>query len=229
MADDPVVPPGTDPPAPFDPAPLKAELLGEFRKELNGAIKAMKTEFVKLIPKAGAVDPPPPGTDPPVDPPAPGTPPKTVAENALALELKNYKASSEARIKALETTNLETVQSAEKTDRESRVRSELAKYPFANDKARDTAFKLFTSEVKRAEDGSLVANDLPFEKFIETELPNSHAYLLAPKDLGGANARTGKSAGGKKWDLTKDLIPENFAKLTQSEQAELRRFIETAP
>jgi hypothetical protein len=225
MADEPAPPGGGDPPAAFDPAPLKAELLGEFRKELNGAIKAMKTEFTKLIPKPAA-DPPALGGDPPVDPPAPGA--KTPAENALALELKNYRTSSEARIKALETTNQETAKGAEKTDRESRIRSELAKYQFANDKARDTAFKLFTTEVTRAEDGSLVANELPFEKFIENELPSNHSYLLAPKDLGGADARRGKTPGGKKWDLDRDLKPENFAKLTPQDQTDLRRFIETA-
>jgi hypothetical protein len=225
MDPDPAPPAGGDPPAAFDPAPLKAEMLAELRKELNGAVRTMKAEFVKLIPRPA--DPPPP-VDPPVDPPPPGGAPKTPAENALALELKNYRTSSELRIKALETSNLETAKTAEKENRESRVRSEVAKYLYANDKARETAFRLFNSEVTRSEDGSLVANGLPFEKFIETELPNSHAYLLAPKEVGGASARTGNAPGGKKWDLTTVLIPENFNKLSPLEQAEVRQFIATS-
>lgn len=222
-------PAGGDPkPGAFDPAAFKADLIGEFRKDLNGALKGLKNDFTKLL-QTKPSDPPPPAGDPP--PPAAGDPPpggKTPAENALALELKNYRTESEKRIKALETTNLETAQKAEKTDRESKIRSELAKYTFANDKARDTAFRIFSGDVQRAEDGSLVANDLPFEKYIETELPANHSYLLAPKDVGGANARSGKSPGGKKFDLDRDLKPENFAKLTTQEQAELRQTIANA-
>jgi hypothetical protein len=220
-------PAGGDPkPGAFDPEAFKTDVLADFRKELNSAVKAMKNDFTKLLkptdpPAPGGGDPPPPAGDPP----AGG---KTPAENALALELKTYKTASEARIKALETANLETAQKAEKTDRESKIRSELAKYQFANDKARETAFRIFSGDVTRAEDGSLVANELPFEKYIETELPANHSYLLAPKDTGSAGARGGKSPGGKKWDLERDLKPENFSKLTPTEQAELRQAVATA-
>jgi hypothetical protein len=222
-------PAGGDPkPGVFDAEAFKSDLLGDFRKEMNSAVKALKNDFTRLLqPKPS--DPPAPAGDPPA--PAAGDPPvggKTPAENALALELKTYKTASEARIKALETANLETAQKAEKTDRESKIRSELAKYQFANDKARETAFRIFSGDVTRAEDGSLVANELPFEKYIETELPANHSYLLAPKDTGSAGARGGKSPGGKKWDLERDLKPENFSKLTPTEQAELRQAVATA-
>jgi hypothetical protein len=214
---------GGDPkPGAFDPAAFKADLLTELRKDLNGITKGLKLEIQKLAPKV--VDPPAVVVDPPavVDPP--GGPVKTPGENAIALELKNYRAASELRIKALETTNLETATRAEKTDRESRIRSELAKYPLVNDKARETAFRLFNSEVARSEDGSLVANGLPFEKFIETELPASHAYLLKPLDLGGGGARPGNGTGGaKKFDLDRDLQPVNFQKFTPAEQAAIRQ------
>jgi hypothetical protein len=223
-------PAGGDPkPGAFDPVTFKADLLGEFRKDLNGALKGLKNDFMKLVQPKPAEPPAPGGGDPP--PPVAGDPPpggKTPAENALALELKNYRVASEARIKALETANLETAQKAEKTDRESKVRSELGKYKYADDNARETAFRIFSGDVQRAEDGSLVANELPYDKYIETELASKHPYLLAPKDTGSAGARGGKSPGGKKWDLDRDLKPENFSKLTPQEQAELRQTIANA-
>lgn len=222
-------PAGGDPqPGAFDPAAFKLDLLTELRKDLNGIAKGLKNDFTKLLKPS---DPPPPAGDPPPPNPGGGDPPpggKTPTENALALELKNYRTASEARIKALETANLETAQKAEKSDRESRIRSELAKYQFANDKARETAFRIFSGDVQRTEDGSLVANELPFEKYIETELPANHSYLLAPKDTGSAGARGGKAPGGKKWDLDRDLKPENFSKLTTQEQAELRQAVAAA-
>ena len=142
-------------------------------------------------------------------------------------EFKRYKASSELRIKALEATNLANAQKAEKTDRESRVRSELlGKYQFANDKALETAVKIFGAQVQRTYDGALEVNSLPFETFIATELPTHHSYLLAPKDV--ATARPGKSPGSREWDLDRDLLPENYSKLTGQEKDELRQYIGAA-
>lgn len=204
--------PGGGPP-PFDPAAFKAEIMGEFNKGINAISKQLKAFKPDPAPALPVPDPAP-NADPtkPVDP----------EKNALLLQIKRLTEDSDKRIKALETTNQETASKAETTDRESKIRSKLADYAFVNESAKETAFQLFKQAVTRSDDGALVAGDLPFDKFIETELPGSHAYLLAPKDVSGSGARKGGQSGPRKFTL-EDI--DNIKTLPAEDQLKLRQEI----
>jgi hypothetical protein len=197
----------------FDAAAFKDDLLVELRKDLNGIAKSLKTDLGKLLkPEA-----PPPSPEP-TPTPTPGSDPE---KNALALQLKRLQEDSDKRIKALETTNAETQKRAEETERDSKIRSKLADFSFATEQAKETAFQLFKGAVTRSDDGSLVAGDLPFDKFIETELPGTHAYLLAPKDVSGAGARKGGGSGPNRKFTLEDI--DNMSKLSAEDQQKLRQ------
>jgi hypothetical protein len=201
----------------FDPGAFKTEILGEFNKTINGALKSLKTDFTKALeglkPAAG-------GTGGGAGEGAGGSGSGTgegagtkgadPQVNALQLELKKEREQNAARIKALEDQSKADRDRAEQMALGGALRDALSKYDFVGADAQADAVALFTPQVQKAEDGSYVAGDLP---------------LLKPKDVSGAGARTGKAAGSKKWDLDTVLKPENFSKLTSAEQAEVRQQI----
>jgi hypothetical protein len=216
----------------FDPGAFKTEILGEFNKTINGALKSLKTDFTKALeglkPAAG-------GTGGGAGEGAGGSGSGTgegagtkgadPQVNALQLELKKEREQNAARIKALEDQSKADRDRAEQMALGGALRDALSKYDFVGADAQADAVALFTPQVQKAEDGSYVAGDLPLDKFIEQQLNGKKGYLLKPKDVSGAGARTGKAAGSKKWDLDTVLKPENFSKLTSAEQAEVRQQI----
>ncbi len=192
--------------------------MGAFNTTLNGFAKTMKADFAKLVTPVKA--------EPVVDPVAdPGTSGKAVdpEKNALMLELKTLKTSFTEKFKAMEDAKTASDKKADESERDSLIRAELGKYNFAPGKAAETAFALVKAAVSRADDGSLVAGDLPMSKYIETELPTNHPYLLAARETGSAGARSGKSAGGAKQYTMADLDPATFQKHTPAVQAEIRK------
>jgi hypothetical protein len=213
--------------ATFDAAAFKSELFGEFNKVLNGFAKTLKADVTKLVTPKQA-DTTTTADTSTADTSAQGNKSVDPEKNALALELKTLKASFNDKFKALEDAKLAADKKADEAERDSLIRAELGKYSFAPGKAAETAFAIVKAAVQRSEDGSLVAGDLPMAKFIETELPTNHPYLLAAKDLGSAGARPGKSAGGQKQFTMADLDPATFQKKTPAEQAEIRKQVFSA-
>lgn len=217
---------GAGSPGAFDQAAFKAELMGEINKTINGSLKTLKADFAKLVT--------PPKTDPPAqqDPPAADAKDGKAVDpekNALMLELKTLKTSFTDKFKQLEEQKAAADKKADEAERDSLIRSELGKYSFAPGKAAETAFALVKAAVTRAEDGTLVANDLPLGKYIETELPTNHAYLLAARDIGSAGGRPGnKTPGGGKQFSEADLEPAVFDKKSPAEKAAIRQWVRTS-
>lgn len=223
--------------ASFDPAAFKAEILGEFNKTINGFGKTLKNDFTKLVeglkPAAGAGagagsgagSGDGAGTGSGTGDGAGAGKGADPEKNALLLEIKKLKQESDIRIKALEDENKTTKQNAEAMARDKALGDALGKFEFITPEARNTAAQLLRNAIQRTDDGEFVAGDLPLDKYVETELPAKHAYLLKAKDVSGANARPGKAGGGKKWDLNTVLMPENFSKLSPAEQAEVRQAV----
>lgn len=235
MDEAPALPGGDAPPAggtpgAFDPVAFQTSLMVEVNKAINGGYKGLKTEFTKLL-QGLTPSVTPPVVEPIADPALPG---KAVDPqlNALMLEYKKSKETADARILALETGNREKDERVEKTERESQVRAAINSNPklkFTSEAAAATAFAILSPQIKRTEDGTLVANDLPFDKFIEAELLGTHAYLLTTKEVGGAGGRgPGRSASGdSKWgaDPTVYLDPAKFSKLSPADQTEVRQAV----
>jgi hypothetical protein len=224
-------PPAGGAPGAFDPAVFQTNLMVEVNKAINGMAKGLKTDFTKMFQASAPVVVPPV-----VEPPDPALPGKSVDPqlNALMLEYKKSKETADARILALETGNREKDERVERTERESQVRAAINSNPklkFTSEAAAATAFAILSPQIKRTEDGALVANDLPFEKFIEAELLGTHAYLLTTKEVGGAGGRgPGKGTPGEsRWgaDPRLHLEPAKFSKLTPAEQTEVRQAVMT--
>lgn len=223
--------------AAFDPVAFETKILGEIdtrlNKTINGFGKAFKNDFQKMIEGlkpaanagAGAGSGAGAGEGAGTGEGAGAGKPADPQVNALQLELKKIREQSEARIKALEDENTTNKQKAEEMARDKALGEALGKFEFITPEARNTAAQLLRNAIQRTDDGEFVAGDLPLDKYVETELPSKHAYLLKGKDVSGANARPGKAGGGKKWDLESVLRPENFSKLTPAEQAEVRQAV----
>lgn len=235
--------------ASFDPVAFKAEMISEFNKTINGFGKTLKNDFNKAIEGlrstgagsgsgsgsgdgngdgagsggsgsgSGAGDGAGSGSGSGND----------AKLNALQLELKREREANAKRLKDLEDKY--TAAETEKLGmaRDKALTDALGKFEFLSPEARNTAAEIFRGKIQRTEDGEFVAGDLPLDKFIESELPGKHAYLLKAKDVSGAGARSGKGGGSSKFaDLDNTLRPENFSKLTPAEQAEVRELIKKA-
>jgi hypothetical protein len=197
----------------FDPAKFRTEIMGEVTRMFNGGFARIEKLVARPKP-----DPEPekkdddgggdPGGDVKADP-----------------KVKSLEKKLSGVLEALESekrARLETEKKAEEKERHSSIRSELSKYQFANDGARDAAFRIFRDEIKRSEDGSLVGgDDLPIGEFLDGAL-KSHEYLLAPKSAGGAGASAGGKRGGASVnieDIRVGMKPEEIA----SVRAEIAR------
>lgn len=212
-------------PAAFDPeafkVALKTELLGEFNKTLNGFSKTFKADVVKLIPKAPEPLPPPEiHVDPKVDP----------ALNSqlqkLQLQVTNLTKQGEERETALQgerTSRLET-------ERQSAIKTALADIPFKDDASRSLFFKGIQGDIKRDEDGNLVADTangpITYSDYIKGQadlLPS----LLLPKGNGGAGAGAGTKRTGSGFNPLDDvhLTPAGMAKLTSEQKAEVTKSV----
>jgi hypothetical protein len=81
---------------------------------------------------------------------------------------------------------------AEKAEREGAIEATLNDYTFTSAGARDAARKLISLEVKRTDDGKLIAGEnLPLADFVKEALTQKHDYFLAPAEVGGAGAKRG--------------------------------------
>jgi hypothetical protein len=155
-------------------------------------------------------------TPPPGAPPAAGVPAISPELNAEVKSLKRVTEELTTRLKA-ETDRREAAeQSAAATRLDSGVRSELAKFTFANGAAADDAFELIRGKVKPDDQGNLIADNLPLSSFLSDYLPNQKPYLLAPTGRGGAGAGAGNAAqGGRASSFQYEAIKPGMSKADQ--------------
>jgi hypothetical protein len=76
----------------------------------------------------------------------------------------------------------------------------LSPFQFVNDASRQVAFDYFRGRATRSEEGSLLAEQMPLQKYVEKEMSNL-AGLLAPTKNGGANASAGTVRQHSSFDL----------------------------
>ena len=203
----------------WNPQPLQQQMEGEpaptpptalfdqeaFFARLTTTLKdAAQKQTNYLDQRIKALDKPatPPSADSTPDPAPvpPGTPPKDPHVAGLELQMKTDRENFRKQMDDLKAEREKATQQAEKENRESLIRSKLSKLPIRED-AVDDAFALFSSKVTRAEDNSLIADNLPFDQYIDTQLSGRMKYLLKPEDKSGSGASAGQRVNGKTVDL----------------------------
>lgn len=199
---------GSSSAAAFDQAAFTATILGEFNKALAAQAKVFKADLAKLATAKPATVTPTPDPDPVSDPipTETGTGDKAKADPVLQArlllmekKLRDQASQFETQFAANKKATDEQNAAVELRDRHAAIREQLASptLQFGSDAQRDTAFRIFSADIRRLEDNSLVggAGDLPLREYIG-ETMKAHQYLLAPKDVAGAGARGGKGSSG---------------------------------
>lgn len=212
-----------DKPGAFDPVAFKAEILGEFNRTINGALKGLKSDITKLIKPAEGSGEGSGGEG--------GGQGEGGGEGGQGKPDAKYR-QLETRFKTLET-QLTTERQARETaetrgrnaDRDRAVQQALSSFQFADAAAGKDAFDLHRGAVKWSEEGVLVGpDDQPLEDFIKTSMGNKQ-YLLAPREVGGAGARRPGQAASRAFTLddidNPNLSAEDKTKLRQQIAASL--------
>jgi hypothetical protein len=95
-------------------------------------------------------------------------------------------------------------------EKKSAIEAAMNGFSFATPEARQTAFDKLSAEVKRTDDGALVAGEnLTPEVFAKTFFVEKHPYVLAPEVRGGSGAGTGTAARGGKVATLEMASPDN--------------------
>ena len=118
----------------------------------------------------------------PTPEPTPTTPDPKIA--VLERQLNEMKSHSEA-----------TEAKAQRAEQDSALSKVLNTFSFANDVSRDTAFKVFSSDVKRSADGSFVLGDEPLDVAVKGRM-NQLTGLLAPKAVSGSGSGQQRATSG---------------------------------
>lgn len=113
---------------------------------------------------------------------------------------------------------------AEEKERHSNIRGLLSDFQFANDAAREDAFRTFATEIKRGEgDGLIGPENEAAKEYIRRRLEDDRSYLLKPKDVGGSGAQNGGARGGSRSFDLNELRPGMKADDLQAMRAEIAR------
>ena len=185
----------------FDPGRFRAEIMAEFNRGLNAALKNLRNDILKRL-EAGAQQQ---GGEQAESTQSGGEESKS---DPRVRSLERKLADLMAKLEAEQKRREEAERKAEERERHAAIRSVLAQYQFANEAAREDAFRIFRDAVRRAEDGSLVGgeDELPLEQFIAEEMKRRE-YLLAPKPAAGAGASAGARRGGAPAITLDDIKP----------------------
>jgi hypothetical protein len=165
-------------------------------KAINGAIsnliksdlpKAIKDIIEPLLPKPQEGDDKTKTVVPP--PVIPGVSPEVSAQ---LHNLTQQNKVLQDQLRGITEENKSEKARAEKAEREGAIEAALNDYTFTSPGARDAARKLISLEVKRTDDGKLIAGEnLPLSDFVKEALTQKHDYFLAPAEVGGAGAKRG--------------------------------------
>jgi len=132
-------------------------------------------------------------------------PPET---NVLLKQLQETVKTQGANIESLRKQKEEADQRAEKSERQSIIRSALGNLNFVSDVAAATAFTIVEPHIVRTENGSLVGgingDNFPVDAFVKDYLVKDHPYLMRSSGVSGSGAAGGGNGGsriGTKADL----------------------------
>jgi len=113
------------------------------------------------------------------------------------------------RVDDLERQKQESDQKLERSERDQMLTSALSSFTFQDEVAAKSAFTLLRPDVKRLDDGTIIAGDnLPVIDYVKEVLPSRYGFLLRPKAAGGSGANgTPAVAGGGKQVMLEDIKP----------------------
>lgn len=164
---------------------------------IGDQLKAVADKLNTQPSPAPAPPPAPAAVPPPAPAPAPAPATTDPLMNAQLLEMRRANEAMAAQVKALNDKNVEAEKKADHAERASIIDRALGDFQFARPEARNTAVSLIEREIKRMDDGTLVAgNNLPVLDFAKDFVSNQHAYLLAPTGAGGAGVTPGSGVPG---------------------------------
>lgn len=119
---------------------------------------------------------------------------------------------------------LDSEKKAEEKERHGLIRGLLSDFTFSNDRAREDAFKAFSTEITRGEnDGLLGPENEAAKEYIKRCLEGDRAYWLKTKDVGGSGAVNGGSRGGSQPVDLNNIKPGMDATELQRVRAEIAR------
>jgi hypothetical protein len=120
--------------------------------------------------------------------------------------------SSEAlkvRVDDLEKQKQEADQKLERSERDQTLSTVLSSFSFQDEVAAKSAFTLLRPDVKRLDDGTIIAGDnLPVADYVKDILPSKYGFLLKAKASSGSGASgTPNSSGGGQQVSMEDIKP----------------------
>lgn len=135
-------------------------------------------------------------------------------------ELTRNLTEQKTQIEALTKAKEDAETRAEKTDRESKVRSMMSDFEFVSESAQQTAFNLMIPLIRREEEtGILVAgpedNPLPADAFIKREITENHPYLVKAPSGGGSGSRGGSKSFSNGSGATLEMIKPGMSEETR--------------
>lgn len=216
-------------PAVFDAKAFREELLGEFKgelnKTLNGFAKTMKSDFEKLV-KPSADPPPGDAPTPGGGEPKGGEPAiKDPAVNAIVQRLNADLASLKKENSEVKAERQAEQEKRLESERVSAIRTSMQSIDFVSDSAREDFFRSVTSDIKRADDGTLVADTgkgpVTADEYIRQQ-SDARPYLLKARGAGGSGASAGTRTGTGAIDIT-NMNSQEISKLPADKRAALGR------
>jgi hypothetical protein len=165
-------------------------------KQVNGMDKKWDQRFKKLTPGDGAAD----------DKKGKPDPFKEDREQELQQQLDQLKLEQAERDRK-----------SQAAERDAEIRTALSEFPWKSAEDRTMAFEYYQAKAKRDEDGTLIINDAPLDKFIKNHAAKQFKAFFQPRDLGGSGNSGGAQQGGSKGGVTLEgirpgMTPEEDAK-----------------
>lgn len=118
--------------------------------------------------------------------------------NGQLLELRRANERLQQQMQEFQQAREDAERRAEETDRFSTLNGHLSDLPWRDGKGREIAFDYLKPRAKRAEDGTIVIDDLPAKQWIDENGPDLFAGFFQPKAAQGAGAfNSGFGAKGK--------------------------------
>ncbi|CAB4130789.1 hypothetical protein UFOVP130_34 [uncultured Caudovirales phage] len=190
----------------FDPVKFKADLMAEFNKGMNGALKNLKTELTKK----------PEGEGTPEPEPEPGK-----AKDPAAARFERELAKLRGDLETERKGRVEATEQARQEKRVTTLTNELAKLGIQPDRIK-SALRSVDPDIKFADDGTLVGDDdAPLTDYLATWIKGNE-HFLPPKQVGGAGASAGTGRGESKIDIN-DIRPGMKAEDMAAVRAEIAR------
>lgn len=200
----------------FDPAKFRAEILAEFNRTINGAIKNLKVELSKKAETSAAAD----------APSAPDDTAQPAARDPKVAALERRLADLTAKLEAEQKRREETERAAREKERAAAIRSALSRFQFAKPSGLEAAFRLVESDIRYGEDGALETPDgSSLDEYIAAKIEREYDYLLAPKPAAGAGASPGGRRGTQTIDLN-DIKPGMKPEQLAAVKAEIARLLQ---